>query len=348
MPQNVLPMTKTGSTNAQVSSEFAAFDFEAYGEILKARYEAKSKERAEKQALKEIPIPAFTSDDPTWQETDKNWDSMLETERARIFKQYGEISKRDIYLVLKAEEEIRQCEGCTGLPCRKKINQFFIPQINYNSGGKYITIPTVDCKHERSRKLQRQIERMSGLSKIPPEYQGKTFADYKVDAANSYAVEVAKALIDKPNNGAYFFGGVGTGKTFLAAILAQEIIKHGRQVIFATVPNISKQIRSTFNGKSETTEAAILEKLETVPTLILDDVGIEKPTRFVCSTLCNLFNERYNARLQTIITSNLRLKELEYIFNHPTDDKETLDGTRIYDRCKTMCAPVEFKGASRR
>lgn len=328
-------MTKTGNTDAQLSS----IDFEAYGRFLKKRYEARALQK-QQRTLPEMPKVQIETTP----------DSKIKNNRDRINAQFNaEISIKDIHLVLKAEEEIRQCQNCTGLPCKKIINQFFIPQIGYSEFSQQIVIRNEFCTYEKARRLQSKIERLQGLSKIPPEYVGKTFEDYQVDAANSYAVQVAKALIDKPNDGAYFFGGVGTGKTLLAAILAQEIIKRGRQVIFATVPNISKQIRSTFNGNSKTTEAEILSQLETVPTLILDDVGIEKPTRFLCSVICNLFNERYNARLQTIMTSNYRLKQLEYIYNHPSDEKEeTLDGTRIYDRCKTMCAPVEFKGASRR
>lgn len=273
----------------------------------------------------------------------------IQAESGRLRGIYGEISDYEISQIIRAEKEIAACKNCSGFPCKKVKRQNTTPKIIYNSEYREIIVMEADCKYEKARRAQLTLKRRYGLSKIPPEYSGKTFADYKVDANNSYAVEVAKALIDRPNNGAYFFGSVGTGKTLLAAITAQEIIRRGRQAIFATIPTISMQLRSTFNTNAPISETEILEKLTTVPTLILDDVGVEKATRFVCSTLANIFNERYNARLQTIMTSNYRLKELEKIFNNPTDSKEpTLDGTRIYDRCKQMCTPVEFKGKSRR
>ncbi len=265
----------------------------------------------------------------------------------RICTQYG-VTEKDVYPILQAEKEIAQCEGCTGLPCQKKSNKFVIPRVITDELPNYTAIRYFKCQRGFESEMQAKIDKMQGLSKIPPEYVGKTFADYDVDERNNIAVEMAKRLIERPDKGAYFFGNVGTGKTLLAAITAQEIIKRGRQVIFATVPAISKQLRSTFGSNSKTTEAEILEQLETAQTLILDDVGMEKPTRFVCSTLCNLFNERYNSRLQTIMTSNYTLKQLADIFNNPTDGGTTLDGTRIYDRCKQMCMPVELKGESRR
>lgn len=272
---------------------------------------------------------------------------ILQTEGERIRAQYGAVSDNDIIRIVRTEKEIARCKACRGLPCSKKKDRTFTPQIICNAS--YLDFTSYPCRYEKARRQQAQLERLGGLSKIPPEYLGKTFADYEVDENNSYAVKVAKRLIELPNQGAYFFGTVGTGKTLLAAIIAQEVIKRGRQVIFATIPTISMQIRSTFNGDTKTTEADILEKLYEVPTLILDDVGIEKPTRFICATISNIFNERYNARLQTIMTSNYRLKDLEQVFNNPTDSKEpTLDGTRIYSRCKQMCPPIELKGKDRR
>lgn len=336
----MLQTLKAGNNNSRIGSI-------ELGEMLKKRYEANL---AAKQAIlqrKTESIPDFTITDAELAAKKESLQLQIEMEGERVRKQYGAVSDEEISRILRAEKEIAVCESCKGLPCPKRKNQGFTPKIYYDELYG-LDIRNVYCGYETARQLQLQIERLTGLSKIPPEYLGKTFEDYQVDASNTYAVKVAKKLVELPNNGAYFFGGVGTGKTFLAAILAQEVIKQGRQVIFATVPTISMKIRSTFGNNAKTTEAEILEQLMTVPTLILDDVGMEKPTRFVCSTLCNVFNERYNARLQTIMTSNYALKELENIFNNPSDGGATLDGTRIYDRCKQMCAPVEFKGKSRR
>ena len=336
----MLQTLKAGNNNSQIGSI-------ELGEMLKKRYEANLAAKQAVQQRKEGNIPAFTITDAEIEAAKEKSQLQIEMEGDRIRAEYGAVPDRDIPLVLQTEKEIAACKACRGLPCQKLKNRNFTPKISYDENYR-LDIRTEICSYEKARRLQRQIEKLKGLSKIPAEYLGKTFEDYQVDASNAYAVKVAKKLVELPNNGAYFFGGVGTGKTFLAAILAQEIIKLGRQVIFATVPTISMKIRSTFGNNAKNTEEEILEQLMTAPTLILDDVGMEKPTRFVCSTLCNVFNERYNARLQTIMTSNYPLKQLENIFNNPTDGGATLDGTRIYDRCKQMCTPVEFKGKSRR
>lgn len=357
-------MTISTTTLSNNSTTWTAEDFERYGAKLAAEAELAAKAEMEKEAEKsEIEPYQFSFEIPPkakarFAELEAMRKIQLEMEGDRVRKQYGVVENRDVIKILDVEAEITKCRNCEGLPCKKEMfdHQNETPTVTFDKEKNKVVSRYQLCHYEKMRRFNKKF----GLAKIPPEYLGKTFEDYQVDANNTQAVKVAKKLIEIPDKGAFFYGNVGTGKTLLAAIIAQEVIKSGREVIFATVPMISAKIRSTFNRtpkrnaigelmyKQPLTEEEILDKLATVPTLILDDVGMEKPTRFVCSTLCNIFNERYNARLQTIMTSNYSLKELEKIFNNPSDDGATLDGTRMYDRCKQMCFPIELKGNSRR
>ena len=271
----------------------------------------------------------------------------FEENHDRILEKYGEEGVKNLHRILKCERLAAQCAQCDGTKCIYGTNTKWI----FNLRDGHLIEYYVPCPHAAAKaaaKAQAELQEKFKLTNIPPEYIGKTFADYTADANNETAIKAAHAIIKNPKLGVYFYGGVGTGKTFLASIVAQELLKAGREVIFATIPTLSMKLRSTFKKNAEITEVDILEKLYKVDTVIIDDVGMEKPTRFVASTLCNLFNERYNARRQTIITSNYSLKILEYIYNNPSEGGETLDGTRIYDRCKQMCRPVCLKGDSRR
>ena len=242
--------------------------------------------------------------DSTAESLKRKKQALLDREGERIRGEYGaQLSDDDVIKVINMEDEMNRCKQCNGKTCLKIRNLGEYKTAHWDEESKALKIVSSKC--------QRHMQARFNLSQIPLEYIGKTFDDYVVDTDNEYAVEVAKKLVESPNRGVYFYGRPGTGKTFLASILAQEVIKHGRNVIFTTVPSLSAKIRSTFQKNSKLTETDILEKLYTVPTLILDDIGIEKPTRFVCSTICNIFNERYNARRQTIMTSNYPLKALE-------------------------------------
>lgn len=342
-------------TQPENISAWTAEDFERYGEKLAVEAELAAKvEMAKEEASikaeekrKEEQLENQHYIDLAAETLAKRQKETLNKESGRIRAKYGEqLTDDEVIAILNVEQEMSQCKGCLGKTCKKFYNRNYCKAIEYNE-KRGLKINSYYCPKMTQAKYK--------LSKIPLAYIGKTFESYKVDEVNELAVRVAKKLLEQPDAGAYFYGGVGTGKTLLATIIANELIRRGREVIFATVPTISARIRSTFNQKKTTlsetdiSETDILEKLYTVPTLILDDIGMEKPTRFVCSTLCNIFNERYNAQLQTIMTSNYRLEELENIFNNPIDSREkTLDGTRILDRCKQMCFPVELKGKSRR
>ncbi len=328
---------KKGSKNS-----WTAEDFERYGAILAE----KQKAEATKAETSETEVYSFNFE-LLLSELLERKKQRIEKNGGRVRSQYGEqLTDDEVIKVLEVEEEMSWCKNCNGFYCRKIRNVNYYKTVTYDAKTGKLKINSSYC--------QRLTQSKYKLSKIPAAYIDKTFEDYQIDKDNESAVKMAKKLLERPDMGVYLFGDVGTGKTLLAAIMAQELIRRGREVIFATVPTVSARIRSTFNqkelrGEKKVSEEEIVEKLYTVPTLILDDIGMEKPTRFVCSTLCNIFNERYNARLQTIMTSNYSLEELENIFNNPIDSREkTFDGTRIYDRCKQMCIPIELKGKSRR
>ena len=275
-------------------------------------------------------------------------EKLYQENKDRICEKYGapDCSRYTCWQVLKAEKEIALCEKCTGLPCKKGYKHF-TPAIAFSQFCNDIYITQYVCKFKNKQNLQNKTAKLLKNSQVPLEYQNKTWDDYNVDENNRFAVNVAKKLLDS-NKGAFFFGSPGTGKTLLVSIVAGELVRKGTQVIFCTVPTISSSLRSTYKNNSAFTESEILEKLYNVPVLILDDVGMEKITQFVCGFLLIIFNERYNRNLQTIITSNYTPDVLEYKFNNPVDGGETLDGSRIFDRWKKMCFPAELKGDSRR
>ena len=166
-----------------------------------------------------------------------------------------------------------------------------------------------------------------------------------VDNSNRNAVTFAKQALNS-NVGAYFFGECGTGKTFLAALIAQEFLQDGKSVIFIKVPSLLDDIKATFDGKGR--ELDLLDELRTANLVVLDDFGMEKPTQWAGSTLCKVLDMRYdNPTGRTIITSNLSPKELAEHLNNASDGAN-LNGSRIADRLREICKPILLKGTSRR
>lgn len=188
---------------------------------------------------------------------------------------------------------------------------------------------------------------MMELAKIPQRYFGKTFDDYDVDSSNRDAVTYAKNVL-KTRRGAYFYGERGTGKTFLASIIAQEFLRAGKTVVFEKVTGLLGEIRDTFNGRGKFSEAQIMDAASKADLLVLDDMGMEKPTMFAGATLCSIIDARYDRpRLTTIITSNEPIETVCNGLDHAVDGKNC-NGSRIHDRCMEICKPILLNGVSRR
>lgn len=247
--------------------------------------------------------------------------------------------ERRLRTLKRIEAELRQCDGCKGV-CRKTFFKYSQPIADEKAYG-VIEISSKRCVYGRQRDLERSVR----SSKIPDRYIGKTLEDYACDAHNRNAVEYAKQA-SKLNCGAYFYGECGTGKTFLASIIAQEFLRNGESVLFVKVPSLLDDIKATFGGQGS--ELAILDELRAATLVVLDDFGMEKPTQWAGATLCKVLDMRYdNPHGRTLITSNLSPKELAERLNNASDGAN-LNGSRIFDRLKEICKPILLKGTSRR
>ena len=269
----------------------------------------------------------------------------------RIRQKYGDwLTDFEVLQICDAEEENLKCAECQGLPCMKSRNQNFRQVIQPNDEAQILYMASSPCKYIRAQWEQNRLKELFKTAGIPTKYLGLTFEDYTVDANNQQAVKAAKKLIERNDKGAFFYGRFGTGKTMLAAIIAQEHLRRGRAVLFCKLPDLLVSIRATYvvSKPQAVSEAEILKKIYEVPVLILDDVKAVRQKRFAGETLFNIIDARDNEKLQTIMTSNNTLAELKDALDNPLEGGTTYDGSRIYDRCKQMCFPYFLGGESRR
>ena len=135
------------------------------------------------------------------------------------------------------------------------------------------------------------------------------------------------------NIGYLFWGGVGTGKSYLAACIANALMEKEVAVCMTNFATILNDLAASFDGRNE-----YISRLCSYPLLILDDFGMERGTEYGLEQVYSVIDSRYRSGKPLIATTNLTLEELQ----HPQDTPHA----RIYDRLTSMCAPVRFTGSN--
>ena len=243
--------------------------------------------------------------------------------------------------IVRIEDKRELCRDCTG-DCRQNPKGYYEAVSPTSTGLFHCTMQM--CDHERARQEQRRLSRLIQSCGIPPAYTGKTFEDYFVSEGAERAVKVARWLCEYQDKGALFYGATGTGKTLLAAIVAQEKMKRGVSVVFSSVPDLLMDIRdSSGTGRM----AEILRSVQRAPCLVLDDLGAERMSEWVGKQVFAILNYRSNHCLQTIITSNYGLNALAGRMATSGKDRDSGDDVqsqRVLSRICGMCYIVEVGG----
>ncbi len=165
---------------------------------------------------------------------------------------------------------------------------------------------------DRSRNLQQvsnlgQLSRMTFDNFLPEGVGLPDLMRYNLRQAFDLAMEFAR----DPQGWLVFRGGYGCGKTHLAAAIANHRIGQGQSVLFIVVPDLLDYLRAAYAPTSTITYDERLENIREAPLLILDDLGAQNSTPWAQEKLFQILNHRYNGRLPTVITSNLRLEDLD-------------------------------------
>ena len=125
------------------------------------------------------------------------------------------------------------------------------------------------------------------------------------------AYETALAYAEEPDGWLVFKGGYGCGKTHLAAAIANHRLAQGHPVLFVNTPDLLDHLRAAYNPNVPGGYDQRFDEVRNAPLLILDDLGTQSNTEWAQEKLYQIFNHRYNARLPTVITTNVELESVE-------------------------------------
>lgn len=235
------------------------------------------------------------------------------------------------------EDGLIYCEKChTPVQCRVTL------------AGKVRVMPCVcQCqKEERERQAQQikeeeqllYVRRLKAAGIQEQHLQEWTFAT----ATDTPSIQMAKRYVENwqkvkaQNLGLLLWGDVGTGKSFLAACIANALLEKGVPVLMTNFSKILNQMGAMYSAE----RYRYIASFQRFSLLILDDLGIERNTEYALEQVYAIVDERYKAGLPLIITTNLTISQLR--------NPEDVSHARIYSRVLEMCTPVHVPGADRR
>ena len=215
--------------------------------------------------------------------------------------------------------------------------------------GKMRVLPCIcRCEHERheaeeaARKERDRLDRVHRLKANGLQDKVLLAYTFDLDDGTNSAMRYARNYVahwrelKERGHGLLLWGGVGTGKTFAAACIANALTEQGVPVLMTNFVKILNSLSGMFSEDRN----KYLSSFNQFPLLIIDDLGIERSSEFAQEQVYSIVDSRYLSRLPFIITTNLALSELQ--------DPPDLARARIYDRILERCVPICFSGKNYR
>lgn len=172
-------------------------------------------------------------------------------------------------------------------------------------------------------------------------FTSQRFESYRLDTADATkAVELAKRYVQnwqtmkEQGTGLLLWGGVGTGKTYMAAAIANAVIDLGESARMRSAGEIVLDVQSNADKQG------VISELCNKGLLVLDDLGAERDTPFGAEIIYTLIDRRYQSGKPLLVTTNIPYPEIKTA----TDSGKS----RLYSRILERCVPILVDGNDRR
>lgn len=240
------------------------------------------------------------------------------------------------------EDGLVYCGKCKG----KK--QTILPASDFTKGKEVVVRCLCKCQVEERRNKEEEEERRQAMKRIEMLRDSSLIDDnlkrvrlstFKKNAYNQKTYALIVKYVDefdemyKNKQGILFWGSVGTGKSYAAACIANELLDRLIPVIMTSFVKILQNIQV-----NQEEEKLIMNRLNDARLLIIDDLGTERNTDYALEKVYNIIDSRYRSGKPLILTTNMTVNEMQ--------ENTDIRYKRIYDRIFEMCFPVRITGRS--
>lgn len=252
-----------------------------------------------------------------------------------------DIKDYQVWDFVRLNEELLNCKKCTGIENCPNSKRGFSPILTKDDDISYVR-----CKY-----FLKEIDKKEKSSKLNLMYMPKKVLDAKIDEFwlnNDSRVECMKYIkgfIDKVEKnefakGAYVYGEVGSGKTYLLSALANKLIEMGHQVTFVYFPDLINDLKDDFEKLNDK-----INELKNTEILIIDDFGVGELTGWIRdSILAPILNYRMSDFKPLFISSNVPytsdINKVYFLAKYlkTKDDNDPIQSRRIIRRLEALCS----------
>lgn len=270
-------------------------------------------------------------------------DTLLEDGEIRQFVLRHDLTHETILnginSLLTYKDQKAICQACPGLYDCKLITTGMTPVLQYYNGD--ISLSYQKCRYNNVDESKFRIDTLY----VPKKVFNADISDF--DLIGPERKEIHKYILKflaeyTPDNyvkGMYISGIYGSGKTYILAVIANELAKKGVEIVFVYYPDLVRELKSSI-GSGDLEEK--IERLKAAQILFLDDIGGEAPSAFVRDEILGpILQHRVLDEKPTFFSSNMKMKVLIEAMQTDGSNIEKTKAFRIFERIRELA--VEFE-----
>lgn len=238
------------------------------------------------------------------------------------------------------EDGLEHCSVCNE-PLEVLLPESFQRMFQMKSHPRFCACRRAEHeKEERERKVREHTHEVEKNTAVCFMERAMKEWNFTNDNGSNPCMPYAKQYVEhwdevkKKNIGLLLWGDVGTGKSYMAACIANALLEQEKKVLMTNFSAISNQIFAS------TDKNAYIEAVCSYDLLILDDLGSERSSSYMMENVFQVIDRRVCSGKPMIITTNLTVKEMR--------ETQNMDEKRIYDRVLQNCQPICVNGENQR